>query len=166
MMNSQFSGAVLDHYRKHRFLIWRFWNDAPRMLFIGLNPSTANELQDDPTIRRLCGFAQEWGYGGLYACNLFSFITPNPKELLAETRNHPANTPAISMALKLTVLTVCGWGDGINSIEQGYSRAEAVYELTDAPMCFGLTQRGNPRHPLYLNSNTELVEYKHSDRNI
>ncbi|GAI72049.1 unnamed protein product [marine sediment metagenome] len=135
------------------------------MLFIGLNPSTANELQDDPTIRRLCGFAESWGYGGLYACNLFSLITPNPKDLLVDAGNHRANTPAIQMALGLVVLTVCGWGDGINSVEQGYSRAERVCELMNSPRCFGLTQKGNPRHPLYLSGDTKLVEFNHSRQN-
>ena len=158
-MISQFNGAVLDHYRQHRFLLWRFWDDKPRMLFIGLNPSTANELEDDPTVRRLCGFAQDWGYGGIYLCNLFSFITPHPKELIQQTRNHKANTPAIQMALGLSILTVCGWGDGIKAVEQGYSRARFVYELTDSPMCFGLTQSGNPKHPLYLPKEAELYEY-------
>ena len=157
-MLSQFSGAVLDTDRRHRFILWRFWDDEPRMLFIGLNPSTANELTDDPTVRRLCGFARGWGYGGLYVCNLFSFITPHPKELLIETRHHAANTPAIQMILNLVVLTVCGWGDGIKPVEQGYSRARTVYELTESPMCFGITTSGNPKHPLYLPGNSKLEE--------
>ena len=159
VMFSQFSGAVLDNDRKHRFLLWRFWNDSPRMLFIGLNPSTANELSDDPTVRRLCGFAQGWGYGGLYACNLFSQVTPNPKELLPETRNHGANIPAIQMAAKLVVVTVCGWGDGIKEVPEGGSRAWAVHKILESPMCWGLTASGNPKHPLYLPGDTELEEF-------
>lgn len=159
-MLSQFSGAVLDVGRKYRFLLWRFWDERPRMLFIGLNPSTANELIDDPTIRRLCGFAQGWGFGGLYACNLYSYITPHPEELLPETRHHGANTPAIQMALRLSVLTVCGWGDGIKAIPQGDNCVQAVYELMESPMCLGLTASGNPKHPLYLPSEAELVEYQ------
>jgi len=158
-MLSQFNGAVLDKDRNYRFILWRFWSDAPRMLFIGLNPSTANELNDDPTVRRLCGFAQSLGYGGLYACNLYSQITPYPKELLPETRNHGANTPAIQMAEKLSVLTVCGWGDGIKNIPEGDLRAKAVFDLLSSPMCWGLTASGNPRHPLYLKSEAELVEF-------
>ena len=159
-MLSQFNGAVMDSERRHRFLLWRFWDGKPRMLFIGLNPSTANELEDDPTVRRLCGFAQEWGYGGLYACNLYSQVTPYPKELLPETRNHGANTPAILMAVKLVVLTVCGWGDGIKSVPEGDSRVRAVYDMLEAPMCWGLTASGNPKHPLYLPGDTELEEFE------
>lgn len=158
-MLSQFSGAVLDNQRKHRFLLWRFWDDSPRMLFIGLNPSTANELEDDPTIRRLCGFAQRWGYGGLYACNLFSYITPNPKDLLPEVRNHAANTPAIKMSLGLTALTVCGWGDGLKEVPEKGKRVEDVKELLESPVCFGLTASGNPKHPLYLPNDAQVVDF-------
>ena len=158
-MISQFSGAVLDYHRKYRFLLWRFWDESPRMLFIGLNPSTANELTDDPTVRWLCGFARTWGYGGIYVCNLYSYITPYPKELLRDIRHHGASTPAIQMAHKLSVLTVCGWGDGIKTILEPDKRAEAVYDLLDSPMCFGLTASGNPKHPLYLPGDAELVEY-------
>jgi len=160
VMLSQFNGAVMDSERRHRFLLWRFWSDAPRMLFIGLNPSTANELTDDPTVRRLCDFAQGWGYGGLYACNLYSQVTPYPQELLPETRNHGANTPAIQMAVKLVVLTVCGWGDGIKNVPERDSRARAVYDMLEAPMCWGLTASGNPKHPLYLPGDTELEEFE------
>ena len=159
-MLSQFSGAVLDSERKYRFLLWRFWDERPRMLFIGLNPSTANELVNDPSITRLCGFARRWGYGGLYACNLYPYITPEPKDLLSEVRNHGANTPAIQMAVKLVVLTVCGWGDGIKSVPEGDSRARAVYDMLEAPMCWGLTVSGNPKHPLYLPGDTELEEFE------
>jgi hypothetical protein len=160
-MLSQFSGAIMDEKRKHRFLLWRFWDDRPRMLFIGLNPSTANELEDDPTIRRLCSFAKGWGYGGLYAVNLYSQVTPHPEELLPETRNHPANIPALQMALGLSTLTVCGWGDGIKNVldsDLGF-RAEQVIGMLSSPKCFGLTKSGNPKHPLYLPSDSKLKEY-------
>lgn len=158
-MISQFSGAILDSQRRHRFLLWRFWDDRPRMLFVGLNPSTANELENDPTVRRLCGFAQSWGYGGLYVCNVFSQITPNPKYLLPETAVHAADTHAIKMAVELTVLAVCGWGDGIEKAPYGIARANTIKGYLRAPMCFGLTAKANPKHPLYLPKNVTLEEY-------
>jgi len=158
-MLSQFSGAILDHHRQHRFLLWRFWDDRPRMLFVGLNPSTANELGDDPTVIRLCDFAQRWGYGGLYACNVFSQITAYPKYLLPETAVHAGDTPAIKMAVELTVLAVCGWGDGIEKAPYGTARANTIKGYLRAPMCFGLTAKGNPKHPLYLPKDAELEEY-------
>lgn len=149
-MLSQFSGAILNETRTHRFLLWRYWDDRPRMLFIGLNPSTASELQDDPTIRRLIGFARDWGYGGLYACNLFSQVTPYPEELKPETSSHPADILVLETAIYLTTLSVCGWGDGVKKAAYGYARANTVQAMLVKPMCFGLTKSENPRHPLYL----------------
>ena len=159
-MLSQFSGAVMDHTRQYRFLLWRFWDERPRVLFVGLNPSTANELENDPTVGRWCGFAKAWGYGGFYACNLYPYVTAFPKELAAAMSIHKANIPAIKMASGLVVLTVACWGDGIKQVANGSPVAEHIKSILNEPMCFGLTQSGNPKHPLYLNSNTELVEYQ------
>lgn len=158
-MISQFSGAILDSQRRHRFLLWRFWDDRPRVLFVGLNPSTANEAEDDPTVRRLCGFAQSWGYGGLYVCNVFSQITPNPRELLPKTAVHPADTHALQMVVELSALSICGWGDGIEKAVYGIARSNTVRGYLNSPMCFGLTSKGNPKHPLYLPKNANLEKY-------
>ncbi|MBA7715433.1 hypothetical protein ES703_124479 [subsurface metagenome] len=157
-MISQFSGAVFDQHRAYRFILWRFWNDSPRVLFIGLNPSTANELQNDPTIRRCLGFAEKWGYGGMFFCNLYSYISTDPRLLSSEEALHAANIPAITMATSLSVLTVAAWGDGVELVENGKSVAEHVEELVAPSFCFGMTQKGNPKHPLYLPSDAELVE--------
>jgi len=157
-MISQFSGAVFDHTRSYRFLLWRFWDDRPRVLFIGLNPSTANEISEDPTIRRCISFAQKWGYGGIYFCNTLAYVSTDPRRLTRDVAPHKANIPAINMAHGLSVLTVCCWGDGIELVENGRSIAEHVEELVRPAMCFGLTQKGNPRHPLYLDGNSELQE--------
>ncbi len=159
-MISQFRGAVMNEDRTHRFLLWNFWDSEPRMLFIGLNPSTANEVEDDPTIHRLCDFAQKWGYGGLYACNLYSQVTPYPEELKLKTALHPANIPAIQMAVGLSKLTVCGWGDGIEKVAWRESRVHTVWQLLSHPYCFGLTKSGNPKHPLYLPGDSKLESFQ------
>jgi hypothetical protein len=129
------------------------------MLFIGLNPSTASELQDDPTIRRLVVFARDWGYGGLYACNLFSQVTPYPKELKPVTHHRETNYAAVNMAIGLTALVLCGWGDGIDKVLDSEVELEYLANILEKPKCFGLTQSGNPRHPLYLPKDSKLEEY-------
>ena len=158
-MISQFSGAILDSQRRHRFLLWRFWDDRPRMLFVGLNPSTANEVEDDPTVRRLCGFGRKWGYGGLYVCNVFSQITPNPRELLPGTLVHPTDTHALRMAVELSTLCICGWGDGIEKAAYGIARSNTIRGYLNSPMCFGLTSKGNPKPPLYLPNDAALEDH-------
>ena len=72
------SGALFsDDSRKYRYALWRIWDSSlDTLLFIGLNPSTAAHVQDDPTIRRLVGFAKAWGFGGLYAGNLSALSLP------------------------------------------------------------------------------------------
>jgi hypothetical protein len=76
------NGAQFSENRWYRYALWRIWNeDKPLIMFIGLNPSTANERFNDPTIRRVIRFAYDWGAGGLYMMNLFAFVTPYPYEL-------------------------------------------------------------------------------------
>jgi hypothetical protein len=58
-------GAMFTPTREHRYVLWRRWGEGPAVNFIGLNPSTADEQEDDPTIRRCIGFARNWGYDAL-----------------------------------------------------------------------------------------------------
>lgn len=77
--------AILSEDRKYRYILSRTWDETkPTVLFIGLNPSTADENEDDPTIRRCIIFAKSWGYGGLIMANLFAFRTTNPQGLYSE----------------------------------------------------------------------------------
>ena len=76
------NGAEFSEDGKYRYALWRIWNtELPLVAILGLNPSTANETSDDPTIRRVKSFAKGWGYGGFYMLNLFAFVTPYPDEL-------------------------------------------------------------------------------------
>lgn len=157
-MISQFSGAVFDASRTYRFLAWRFWNEEPRVMFVGLNPSTADEYENDATIRRCLSFAEKWGYGGIYMCNIFAYRTTYPYTLAHCEAIHAANIPAITMASKLVVQTVLAWGDGVEQVNEGGLVANHIREIIAPSMCFGFTQKGNPRHPLYLPGDAELVD--------
>lgn len=82
LFNDIQKGARFSACRNYRYALWRIWDiDKPLVMFIGLNPSTANETTDDPTIRRVVDFAFRWGYGGVYMMNLFAWVTPYPGEL-------------------------------------------------------------------------------------
>ncbi len=77
-------GAIISTCGQYRYQLWRIWNeDKPLVLFVCLNPSTADARQDDPTIRRLTGFAYQLGYGGFYLGNLFAFRSTYPSDLPA-----------------------------------------------------------------------------------
>ncbi|GAH72415.1 unnamed protein product, partial [marine sediment metagenome] len=71
-----------------------------------------------------------------------------------------ANIPAINMAAKLVVLTVAAWGDGIELVKNGRTIANHIKDIIQPSLCFGLTQKGNPKHPLYLSGESTLMEYK------
>lgn len=65
----------------YRYRLGRYWDNKKRnVLFIGLNPSTADAYEDDATIRRLIGFSKDWGFGGLTIVNLFAYRSTDPKK--------------------------------------------------------------------------------------
>lgn len=138
-------------YLLHRRLI----QDAlpPRICnFVMLNPSTADAVQDDPTIRRCIRFARAWGYSDLLVTNLFALRATDPRQL----RTHPApvgpeNDDWLSRAAKSATVVVCAWG---NHGKLGGRAAEvsALFEqtCTGPLLCLGATKLGEPRHPLYV----------------
>jgi hypothetical protein len=74
--------AVLSECRTYRYALWRIWDQTvPYAMFIGLNPSTADESNDDPTLTRCMGFAKSWGYGGVCMANLFALRSTDPTAL-------------------------------------------------------------------------------------
>ena len=118
--------------------------------FIGLNPSTADEQTDDPTIRRCTDFARRWGFARLTMVNLNAFRATDPSVMLdADDPVGPDNDRAIAEAVGRSDLVVCAWG--INAIEE---RAREALSLVPAPHCLELTKHGAPRHPLYVKATT------------
>src|SRR4029078_1544091 len=78
--------AIFSRCRQYRYVLRRAWrNDLPEVLFIALNPSTADEASDDATVRRCIGFARDWGFGALAIANLFAFRSSNPLSLRCAT---------------------------------------------------------------------------------
>jgi hypothetical protein len=120
--------------------------------FIGLNPSTADEKRDDPTIRRCIGFAlRDWGFARLEVLNLFAFRATKPTALLAaDDPVGPENDSTIAEVLDAADLVVCVWGAFPNG-----GRSAGVLELVDAPHCLGVTKNGSPRHPLYVRASAD-----------
>ena len=147
--------ALLSKDKKYRYSLKRIWdNDKPKVLFIMLNPSLADNYKDDPTIRRLIKFAKLYGYGGFYVGNLFSYITPYPSELLdKDLMFSKKNIHEIKKMTGLTKDVVYGWG---NSFEE----PEWLKQIISNPKCFGKNKNKTPKHPLYLSYNHKLVNYR------
>ena len=147
--------ALLSKDKKYLYSLKRIWdNDKPKVLFIMLNPSLADNYQDDPTIRRLIKFAKLYGYGGFYVGNLFSYITPYPSELLdKDLMFSKKNIHEIKKMPGLIKDVVYGWG---NSFEE----PEWLKQIISNPKCFGKNKNKTPKHPLYLSYNHKLVNYR------
>ena len=153
-----FSNAFFSKDRKHRYALWRVWNNKlPKVLFIGLNPSTADEVKDDPTIRRCINYAKDWGYGGYIMGNIFAYRSTDPKNLKITT--DPIGIDNNSWLIKLhseASLTIGAWGNHGKYLDRG----EEVSNLIDNLYCLRITKEGHPSHPLYLPGNLKPIILK------
>ena len=125
-------------------------------MFIGLNPSTADEEVDDPTIRKCSGYAQNWGYGGFMMVNLFAYRTTLPSNL--KKVKYPVgskNDKYIVILSKKADITVAAWGNNGNL----YSRDKKVLSLVPNLMCLKVNKSGQPAHPLYLKKDLKLTKF-------
>ena len=128
------------------------------IMWIGLNPSTADENQLDPTLTRIAGFSQREGMDGFWMANLFGLRTPYPKEMMAaDDPVGPGNDASLLDAASRCERIVAAWG--VSGVYQ--DRADAVVELLkDHKLwCVGTTKAGHPRHPLYVKSDQPLVRW-------
>jgi len=149
-------GAEFSDDRKYRYALWRIWDGGrPLIMFIGLNPSTANESTDDPTIRRVKKFAHDWGYGGVYMTNLFAWVTPYPEELRKCADAIGDNDKWLSKIANKCEKIIFSWG----SFEEAQERSTQVVKMFPDALCLGKNKGGHPKHPLYLKKDTELIPF-------
>ena len=147
------SGALFSEGLTHRYALWRIWDDKlPKVMYIGLNPSTADAEKDDPTITRLKGLTNMLGYGGFYMLNLFTNITPYPKQI--DYTDNKSFKYLRMFANKASIIVFC-WGN----FEIAKNRAREVIKMFPESYCFGVNKDISPKHPLYLKSTTKLVKY-------
>jgi len=151
------AGATFSPDRRYRYDLWRVWREGGRRInFVGLNPSTANETSDDPTIRRCVGFAVKWGYGEMHMLNLFAFISTDPRQLCYPTAD-PVGPENDSYLKRLNTDVVFAWGSwGKLHVFNIEVRADAVRRMIPNAYCFGRNKDGEPKHPLYLSATAKL----------
>jgi len=141
--------AVFSECRLWRYELWRIWDESkPYALFICLNPSTADESNDDPTVRRCIRYAQAWGYGGMCMANIFAFRATDPKVMkAAHDPVGPENDYRLENLHKSASITICAWG----THGEFHGRASKVMALLGGnTYCLKRTNKGHPGHPLYL----------------
>lgn len=161
--------------RKYRYALWRYLGgevelfssvdpraklDTSYVAFICLNPSTADETIDDPTIRRCCGFVRDWGYKWFCMLNLFAFRATDPRDMINEVEPVGLENDRILLEIASKAgLVVAAWGvhGTLNhrcNIVSGLLEAHRVRLY-----CLGKTKEGHPKHPLYLPANLKAIPF-------
>lgn len=157
------SGAIFSGNRQYRYALWRVWDrEKPAVIFIGFNPSTADEIHNDQTVWKMAWYAKYWGYGGIYIGNLFALVSTSPYDLISMHRINGKqgigkdNNKYLQEIKRVAGIIVVGWG---NNAEYS-DRHKEVLDLLGRPLyCFNVTKKGYPSHPLYLANDIQLKEY-------
>lgn len=147
----------------YRYNLVRDWDpDLSSMLFVMLNPSTADASEDDPTIRRCLGFAERENCGAIEVVNLFAFRATDPKDMLAaEDPIGPENDLVIRQALADSDVVVCAWGSKGSHMGRDQAVLHIIREEGRTPLALRISEKtGNPWHPLYLPADSPLQELK------
>jgi hypothetical protein len=139
VLTRRVTGRITSHKIKPGVLLW-----------VMLNPSTADAEVDDATIRKITGFARSWGYREFVVVNLYAYRATDPSELRDVRDPVGAENDAWIYAASVRAsMVILGWGN-----EADPARAKAVVDIltTDNPVlyCLGVNKNGSPKHPLYL----------------
>ncbi len=154
------SDAIFSKCKTYRYSLTRRWADGPIQTWIMLNPSTADEIVNDPTVERCQRRATSYGFGALEVVNIFALRSTDPKLLYGHSDPvGPQNNDHLLSAARRSGQIVCGWGThgGLNNRGQ-----EIVKVLKDFDLyALAFTKAGEPRHPLYIKYDIAPTLWKH-----
>lgn len=165
--------TIFSPCRKYRYTLWREWDcdtltgcsddlahAGEYVMFIGLNPSTADETKDDPTIRRCIRFAKQWGYGAMCMTNIFAWRDTDPAKMkLAENPGGIDNQHHLLSIASEAGLVVAAWGNNGASQCRDLTVRQWLSGIGIQMKCFRITQNKQPQHPLYVAADTTLIDY-------
>ena len=162
--------AVLSGCERYRYYLTRQMREQRLglVVFVLCNPSTADALQDDATVRKCMGFTRRWGRRDLHIYNAFALRSPNPKQLLRDADPFGPDNGAwlrnafteLGSSAERPIL-VLGWGEALPVPLRKRTiglMAKLAIEFDVHPKCLGLTKSGQPRHPLMPSYETELQD--------
>jgi hypothetical protein len=152
--------AIFSCDRSHRYALFRDWNSGlSKVMFVALNPSTADEFKDDPTIRRCIGYAKDWGFSGLIVTNLFAYRATKPEDL--KKSNDPIgvdNDLWLKRLAEEVDLIIGAWGNHGTFMNRNIE----VEKLFMNIHCLGLNKTGCPVHPLYQPKHLQPMPMDHT----
>ncbi len=146
------SVAVFSDCERYRYRLTRVWDPkGPKALFIMLNPSTADEIKNDPTVERCERRARTLGFGSFRVTNIFAFRATDPKVMRAEAEpNGPNNDATISESCDWADQIICAWGTHGAHQGRGSQVIDLLRQKGVSPYHLGLSKEGHPKHPLYI----------------
>lgn len=151
--------TIFSTCRQYRYCLWREWDitNPDYAMFVGLNPSTADEVENDNTIRACMGYAKRWGYGALCMANLFAFCATKPAVMKVYTAPvGPDNDKWLVELAKDAGLIVAAWGGGGTHLQ----RDGVVKRLLAGKLaCLKIIKHGHPHHPLYLDADLKPIPF-------
>lgn len=138
----------MDGGPQYRYLLWRQWGDGTgRILWVMLNPSTADHEHDDPTMRRVVAFSRSWGYQGCVVANLFALRSPDPRAIRwVRDPVGPQNTRHVLLALRHSDASIAAWG--ATKFPQHVETMRRRLMARGPVLCLAKSNSGAPVHPL------------------
>jgi hypothetical protein len=154
--------AMISPCGLYRYRLWRQWEPAAgSVLWIMLNPSIADAVLDDATIRRCMSFAVTWGYGGIVVVNLFALRSTSPLLLYGHPDPiGPENDAEILRAVTGATRILAAWGQHGGYVNRGATVARIVAASGRSLECLGITKDGQPKHPVRVSGDLQPVPYK------
>ncbi len=160
-------GCVFSSCRKYRYVLTRSWaqnySESQTVVWIGLNPSTADETKDDPTIRKCIQFSKNWGFKGMVMLNLFAFRATDPKDM--QKAKDPVGPDNDSWIEEICGgdepgLVIAAWGNGGRYSGRGFS-VRCNFQMMGVELeCLKITDKDEPYHPLYVPYSEERELYR------
>jgi len=157
-------GATISECGRYRPLLWRRWGaeDAPHMLWIGMNPSTADATVNDPTIQREVAFTKREGFSHYVKCNVMDYRATDQRELRRAEVN-PCSDDNLStirrMAQDAGMVVLCFGTLHKRTQPYGDTVAMMLAEMGIRPVCLGKNADGSPKHPLYLAADKQFEPF-------
>lgn len=157
------TSAIFSSDREHRFSLIRVWDDTkPLVAFCMLNPSTADEIKNDPTVERCQRRAKMMGYGGLIVVNIFSYRATDPNELYYSESVFDlspfSNDDAILYAANRCATFICGWGKHGSLYGRGTEVLRMLKKAGVTPQALRINKDGSPAHPLYIGYGVKPID--------
>ena len=155
------SSAIFSDCGRYRYVLSRHWEDGETCVFVGLNPSTADDSKNDATVRKCMHFARSWGFAGISLVNLYARRCRYPQALLtSDDPVGPDNDRWLTSVIGGAPHAIAMWGNrGARIYGEGIRRDTLLITLRSKCSCFFQTKLGAPKHPLYLPKATPLQAF-------